>query len=103
MFVRRSDKDSKSLILWTPAMNSDSQIAFESLEALQKMYPEFSPHSQYFADDVPLFKSFELGNYQLLQTFPGYKIASPLPAEISKLLGFLNKDIRFIGAYPPLP
>jgi parallel beta-helix repeat protein len=103
MFVRNSNKNSNPLILWTPAINSDSQISFESLEELQKMYPEFSTHNQYFADDVPLFKSRELRNYQLLQTFPGYKIASLLPAEISKLLGFLKKDIRYIGAYPPLP
>jgi hypothetical protein len=67
------------------------------------MYPEFSAHSQYFPDDVPLFKSRELGNYQLLQTFPGLKDASVVPVEVAKLLGFSKKDMKYIGAYPPLP
>jgi parallel beta-helix repeat protein len=102
MYVRHSDKDPKPLILWSPAMNNDCQMVFESLEDLQKLYPEFSIHSQYFADDIPLFKSRELGNYQLLQTFPGSKAGSLLPAEVSKLLGLTKKDIRYIGAYPPL-
>jgi hypothetical protein len=84
-------------------MNNNCQMAFESLDGLQKLYPEFLAHSRYFSDDnVPLFKSSVLGNYQLVQEFPGYKTASPLPAEISKLLGLRKKDARFIGAYPSL-
>lgn len=103
MYVQQSDKDSKPLILWSPAMNNNCQMAFESLESFQKLYPEFSVHSRYFTDDIPLFKSRELGNYQLLRTFPGSKDASLLPAEVSKLLGLPEKDVRYIGAYPPLP
>jgi parallel beta-helix repeat protein len=103
IYVRHSEKDSKPLILWTPAMNNDYQIAFESLEGLQKMYPEFSAHSQYYTDEIPLFKCRELGNYQLLQTFPGTKAASLLPGEVSKLLGITKEDVRYIGAYPPVP
>jgi hypothetical protein len=67
------------------------------------MYPEYSAHNQHFTDDVPLFKSHELGNYQLLQTFPGKQAASLLPTEISKLLGCSKKNITYIGAYPPIP
>ena len=103
MFVRHSDKDPKPLILWTPAMNNDNQIAFGSLEDFQKMFPEFSAHSQVFSEDIPLFKSRELGNYQLLPTFPGSDAASQLPGEVVKLLGLLKKDSRYIGAFPQLP
>jgi parallel beta-helix repeat protein len=103
IFVRHASKDAKPLILWTPAINNDCQIAFESMEGLQKMYPEYSAHNQHFTDDVPLFKSHELGNYQLLQTFPGKQAASLLPTEISKLLGCSKKNITYIGAYPPIP
>ena len=103
IYVRHSEKESKPLILWTPAVNNDYQITFESLEGAQKMYPEYFAHSQYFADDIPLFKSRELGNYQLLKTFPGLKAASLLPDEVSKLLGLTKKDTRYIEAYPPLP
>ncbi|MGD0590006.1 MAG: right-handed parallel beta-helix repeat-containing protein [Bacteroidota bacterium] len=103
MYVRGSSAAIGPLILWSPAKNNDCQFSCESLEGLQKLYPEFLAHSRYFADDnVPLFKSSVLGNYQLVQEFPGYKTASPLPAEISKLLGLRKKDARFIGAYPSL-
>ena len=76
-------------------MNNDYLNAFESLEGLQKMYPDFSAHSQYFTDKIPLLKSRELGNYQLLQTFQGTKAASVLLGEVSKLLGITNKDTMY--------
>jgi hypothetical protein len=89
--------------LWTPSKNNDYQVAFESLKEFQKMFPELSSHSLCFADTIPLFISRELDNYQLMQTFPGSQAASFLPAEISKLLRLHKKDIRYLGAYPPLP
>lgn len=101
IYVRSAGRDPEPLILWSPAMNNDCQVAFWSLEGLQKLYPEFLVRSQYFTDDIPLFKSRKLGNYQLLPTFPGSQNASLLPAEISKILGLSKKEIRYIGAYPP--
>ncbi len=103
VYVRYTDKDSWPLIIWSPAPNNNCQLALDSPEGLQKLYPEFSVRSRYFPDDVPLFKSRELGNYQLLQSFPGTKEASSLPAEISKLLGLNKKEVKYIGAYPPVP
>jgi parallel beta-helix repeat protein len=100
VYVRHPGKDAWPLMLWSPAANADCQIGLDSPDSLQKLYPEFSAHSRAFADDVPLFKSRELGNYQLLQTFPGSTEASPLPAEIGKLLGHTRKDVKYIGAYP---
>jgi parallel beta-helix repeat protein len=101
IFVRSAGRNTEPLILWSPAMNNDCQVTLWSPEDLQKLYPEFSVGSQYFTDDIPLFKSSKLGNYQLLPTFPGYKNASLLPAEISRILGLSKKEIRYIGAYPP--
>jgi hypothetical protein len=103
MFVRSSSAAVAPLILWSPAKNNDCQLSCESLEDLRKLYPEFSAHSRYFPEyKGPLFKSTELGNYQLLQTFPGSAAGTQLPAEITKLLGIQEKEIRFIGAYPPI-
>ena len=103
VYVRGGDK-AEPLILWSPAADVNCQTRFESPEGLQKLYPEFSAHSKYFANySGPLFKSRELGNYQLLKGFPGATAATSLPAEISELLGRPKKDTRFIGAYPPLP
>ena len=103
IYVRHASKDSNPLLLWTPSKNNDYQVAFESLDGFQKMFPEYSSHSQCFADNIPLFKSRELGNYQLMETFPGYQAAALLPAEICTILGLPKKDIRYIGAYPTLP
>jgi hypothetical protein len=103
VYVRRSDT-SVPLVFWSPAPDPNCQVAFESLEGLQKLHPEFSAHSRYFANyNGPLFKSPELGNYQLLQAFPGCTAATALPSETGELLGRGKKDAPFIGAYPPLP
>ncbi len=106
VYVRRSKTASSPLIFWSPAGGSRCQVPLASLEDLQKLHPEFSANSRYFAGyDGPLFKSAEPGsyhNYQLLQAFPGSKTAAPLPSEISKLLDLSQTDALFIGAYPPL-
>jgi len=104
VYVRSSGATSIPLILWSPADNNDCQLAFESPEALQKLYQEFSENDQYFSNyNGPLFKSAELGNYELLKSFPGSKKASPLPNEISKLLGWEKQESRFPGAFPLCP
>jgi len=104
VYVLGGDTASEPLILWSPAKNDDCQVAFESLEGLQKLHPEFSAHSQYFANyNGPLFKSSKLGNYQLLQAFPGSTAATSLPTKIRELLGRPKTDARFIGAYSLLP
>jgi len=71
----------------------------KSPEELQKLHPEFSIYSRYFVDyHGPLFKGLEVGNYQLLKTFPGANAGTELPSEVRKLLG---QSKTYIGAYPP--
>lgn len=102
VYVRSPDNASNALIMWSPVKNKECRIMFESLEDLQKLHPKFSANSQYFADySGPLFKSDELGHYQLLSGFPGSKAGARLPAEIGKLLGQSEKEVPFIGAFPP--
>jgi parallel beta-helix repeat protein len=104
VFVRDTDKTSRPLIYWSPAMNENCQLSFESPEELNIQFPEFSANSKYFANyDGPLFRSRELHNYQLLEGFPGSKAASVLPDEIRRLLGYPKKGARFVGAYPICP
>jgi len=101
MYVRGLNTSTNPLIWWSPVQNNDCKISFNSLEGLQKLHPEFSTNSRYFPDyNGPLFKSSELGNYQLLQNFPGSNSATQLPAEINKLIG--SKSRPYIGAYMPL-
>ncbi|MBN1392977.1 MAG: hypothetical protein JW947_09275, partial [Sedimentisphaerales bacterium] len=102
VYVRASDKV-EPLILWSPAADANCQVKIDSPEGLNKLHPEFSAHSKYFANySGPLFKGLELDNYQLLKAFPGSETATVLPDEISALLGRGKKETPFTGAYPPL-
>ena len=49
----------------------------------------------------PLFKSTELGKYQLLKEFPASGAAISLPDEIIELLRNGRSIEPYIGAYPP--
>jgi parallel beta-helix repeat protein len=100
MYVCGYSTENCPLILWSPAKNNECQSSSESLENFWKLYPGLSVHSQYFAGcKSSVFKSSELGNYQLLQSFAGTESGTKLPVEITKLLNLQNKKSRFIGAY----
>jgi hypothetical protein len=102
VYVRAAQKSVSPLILWSPAPGELCQVGFDSLESLRKACPEFSANSRYYRSfDGPLFKSMELGNYQVSELFPGTKAAVRLPAEIRKFLGEAGKGGPFVGAYPP--
>jgi hypothetical protein len=102
VYVRSVETGSSPLILWSPAPGGQCQVGFESLSDLRNLYPQFSAHSLAFdAYDGPLFRSAELGNYQLLPTAPGATSGMQLPAEVRKLLGLTSKAGQYVGAYPP--
>jgi hypothetical protein len=99
VYVRSSDYDTTALIQWSTFKNNDCKTLYlNSVGELQKISSEYSVHSSYFPDyHGPLFKGYELGDYQLLKTFPGSNNAAILPSGISKLLGQTGK---YVGAYP---
>jgi parallel beta-helix repeat protein len=104
VYVRRSEKPTSPLIVWSPAPGDRSQAGFESLNDLRKLYPQFSANGQSYDNyGGPLFKSAELGNYQLLPSAPGAKSGMLLPADVRKVLGQTKKDSRYVGAYPQMP
>jgi hypothetical protein len=104
VYVRGDTLNESPLILWSPAANEICQLALSSPEALHNLYPVFSGSSKCFdAYNGPLFKCYELGNYQLMKAFPGSGTAAALPPEISVLLGRKKKDGLFTGAYLPIP
>ncbi len=104
VYVRRGNAGSQPLIVWSPAATANSLLDIKSLEDLKKLYPEFEAHGKAFDNyDGPLFRSPDLGNYELLKAFPGSSAASPLPAEIRKLLRRPKHDSRFAGAFPLYP
>lgn len=104
MYVCTKNSHSQPLIAWSPTAAGNHSVGFESPDDLHKLHSEFSAHSKVFADyEGPLFRSVQLGNYELLKAFPGSETATPLPSEIRALLGWEKQDSRFPGALPLCP
>lgn len=102
VYVRRAEKPVSPLITWSPLPGNNCQARFESPSDLLKYYPQFSANDLSLAGyNGPLFKSVELGNYQVLSQSPAAKSGAEPPAEIAKILGLTKKETRFVGAYPP--
>ncbi|MGB2870207.1 MAG: right-handed parallel beta-helix repeat-containing protein [Bacteroidota bacterium] len=100
-FVRGAEKAQYPTILWGPARGEKCQVGFASPKELSKQYPEFSANSPSMSGyDGPLFKSADLGNFELLQTFQGSKSGTQIPADVAKVLGRTGKGDRSVGAYP---
>ena len=87
--------------MWSPAAGENCTVEFKTLEGLQQLHPEFEAHSQYLANyPGSVFKSPELGNYEMSRAYSGAAAAVPLPAEIQQLLGWPKQEARVPGAYP---
>lgn len=104
VFVRRIENPTSPLVLWSPAAGGECQARFQSISDMRTMYPQFSAKSlSYAAYSGPLFKSTDLGNYQVVPAFPGSNSGVQLPAEIKKILRQGKGDGPYVGAYPRLP
>jgi len=104
VYVRTPGNKSHPLILWSPAKNTDCYKEIEVLSDLHKLHKEFSRYSKNLVNyDGPLFKSWKLGNFELLSEFTGSKVGTKLPDEIRELLGISEEGVPFVGAFPPNP
>jgi parallel beta-helix repeat protein len=102
-YIHESEKAQTTLISWAPSSGKDCQQEFDSMENFRSMFPKFSANcSAYINYDGPLFRSTELGNYELLPSFKGSKLGMQLPAEIRKLLSQPKQSDKYVGAYPPV-
>ncbi|MBN1153839.1 right-handed parallel beta-helix repeat-containing protein [candidate division KSB1 bacterium] len=102
VYVRSKVENDNPIILWSPVQNDKCRLTFSSLEDFRKLQPKFATHSTYLKNyEGPLFKSVELGNYQLLPSFPSLKSGMPVPANIRTLLGSSPEKKAYVGAYPP--
>ncbi|HEX2935015.1 MAG TPA: right-handed parallel beta-helix repeat-containing protein [Bacteroidales bacterium] len=100
VFVKNSESDFNTLVYWSPSANSECQQSVESLDALKKVFEGASAHSTVLEGyNLPVFKSADLKNFELLPSFGAAKSATLVPAEIQKLLGPQSK-VPYIGAYP---
>ncbi len=98
----RSGSAATPLIVWSPSANQFCRENLEDPGELHGLYPDFSASSRYYQGyQGPLFKSSELGNYQLLKAFPASGTATKLPEEISRMLEYKEDMSPHVGAYPP--
>ena len=101
VYVKDANNGLKAFVYWSPASITGCQKAVESLDDLKRVFDGSSVNSKvYESYNMPLFKSSELGNFQLNQAFPGAYSATALPADIQKILGLQANYKPYIGAFP---
>jgi parallel beta-helix repeat protein len=99
LFADNPEDKSFPLIYWSPAKSDTCLAELNAPSELNRMFPEFMGHSLYLdSRDVQLFRSPELGNYQL-RALPKTAPAVALPADIRKLLGIGKNVPPYCGAY----
>jgi hypothetical protein len=87
------------LVTWSPAQTETCQTSAASLEEFRALAPAFETRGQSL-DLSPrsVFKSPELGRYELQRTLPGTR--EVVPAEVLKVLGWSAQEAKTAGAYP---
>ena len=98
VFVKQNDSY-KTLAYWSPSKAQNCQTEIKSLDELKNLSGAITK-SQYFeGKHLPMFKSAVLGNYKLLDIFPGKTAATETPANVKKLMGIPADTKGFVGAY----
>jgi parallel beta-helix repeat protein len=104
VYVKDMNSGYKGLMMFSPVekkQDGNCSTTAETLDDLKGLFTGSSLNSRvYEGFNMPLFKSLELGNYELNSTFPGANAAVIMPANIQKLLGITAKVKPYIGAYP---
>jgi hypothetical protein len=104
VYIRSEDAGSRPLLAWSPVKGESCVTEFATLTGLQKLHPEFEAHSQLLNRDIrSVFKSPELGHYELIGPLPESASAVPLPEEVKRLLDWTGQETRTPGAYPMEP
>ena len=103
VYVRAGENNAHPLIVWSPAEAENCQLDLHTLEDLRKLNPGYEAHGAYLHRDLgSVFKSPDLGDYELLSTFSEKTPTSPqLPTDIQKLLGWKKPEAYAPGAYQP--
>ena len=98
VFVVSSGKRRSPVIIWSPADKENCNAEFDTPAELNKLLPQFASRSILYTD-VSVFRSPDLGDYQVLPSFAGNKVAAGLPPDVSVLLGLKKKTLPYAGAY----
>jgi hypothetical protein len=105
VYVRATLSDATAaplpLIVWSPAATESCVVRLGSLDEFRKLAPAFEAGGRQL-DRTPrsIFKSPDLGRYELRQPLLGAPGGPMLPADIRKLLGWSEVEALSPGAYP---
>ena len=100
-FIRSSKWMDKDLILYAPAENEKCLAGYRTPESFHKQIRKYSAHDKlYTAEQTPVFRGFELGNFQLLENYPGRNLGCAIPEAVKLLLGTGDEAGNHVGAYP---
>jgi parallel beta-helix repeat protein len=99
VFVKEAGGSYKPLAYWSPFSNSKCQAESNSLDELKKVSGAAADSRFIEGKHLPLFKSWNLGNFQLQDGFPGKTVATELPAKVKTLMGLSAQTKNFVGAY----
>ena len=104
VYVRNGNPDAETLLIWSPADGEDCTAQFDSLDRFRHLNPEFETHSYYLDNEYgSIFKSPELGDYELIRAFPEMPTDDSLPGNVRQLLGWSKRNAQTPGAYPFYP
>ncbi len=104
VYVRPAALAGTPLITWSPAATDTCLTSIESLDAFRKAAPGFEAAGREIqATPRSIFRSPELGHYQLVRPPAPATPVAKVPADVLKLLGWSEQDARTPGAYPFRP
>jgi parallel beta-helix repeat protein len=98
VFAKQNDSY-KTLAFWSPSKAENCQTEIKTLAELQQLSGAATKSQVLEGKHLPLFKSSVLGNYNLLDEFPGKTTATEVPANVKKLMGIPANTKGFVGAY----
>lgn len=104
VYVRRARGRAvaEPLVAWAPASNERGAVEFAGWRELHAALPQFEAHGREFPDyNGPLFRSAELGHFEVARAFPGAGVAVPLPPDVRATLGWADAREAHVGAYLP--
>jgi hypothetical protein len=103
VYVRAGD-GRDPLVVWSPAAGESCQVEVASLEDLRKLQPGLETRGVYLRDYAgAVFRSPELGRYELARPLPGVSPVDDLPSAVRALLGWPERETRTPGAFPLRP
>src|SRR5690606_38388710 len=89
VYVRRSGAVVQPLVEWSPARDAQGKVNIFALDDLRKVDAKFDASSRAFPDYWgPLFRSVELGHFELMEDFPAAHTGVALPEHIRQPLGW---------------